>query len=157
MKTQKLSLICATLLLSISLKADVERTLALIKPDAVKAKNSGAIINMIERNGFEILRMTKMLLNQEKAAEFYDVHKERPFFEELVNYISSGAVIAMVLEKENAIKAWRDMMGATDSKQAAPGTIRNLFGTDRTFNATHGSDAPETAQQEIKYLFPDLQ
>jgi len=157
MKTKKLSLIFTTaFLLATTLNAE-ERTLALIKPDAVKAKNTGAIINMIERNEFEIIQMKKMLLNKESVAGFYAVHKDRPFFSELVDYISSGAIIVMVLEKKGAIKAWREMMGATDSKQAAPGTIRNLFGTDKTFNATHGSDAPETAQKEIAFFFPDLQ
>jgi len=133
-----------------------ERTLALIKPDATKAKNSGQIIDMIEKSGFEIVRMEKMQLSKDKAKGFYAVHKEKPFFGELINYITSGPVITMVLEKENAIQAWRDLMGCTDSRKAAPGTIRNLFGTDNAINAVHGSDAPETAQFEIGFFFPDL-
>ena len=134
----------------------VERTFALIKPDAVGAKNSGAIIDMIEKNGFEILRMEKMQLSKEKAEGFYAVHNDKPFFNDLINYVTSGPVIAMVLEKENGIQAWRDLMGCTDSRDAAPGTIRKLFGTDNSINATHGSDAPETAAQEIHYFFPDM-
>ena len=134
----------------------MERTFAIIKPDAVKAKNAGAIIDMIEKNGFEIVRMEKIHLSKDKAEGFYAVHKGKPFFDELVEFMTSGPVIVMVLEKENAIKAWRDLMGNTDSKLAAPGTIRNLFGTDKGVNASHGSDAPETAQQEIKHFFPNL-
>jgi len=157
MNKQKLSLIfTTTFLLTTALNAATERTLAIIKPDAVKAKHSGIIINMIEKNGFKIVRMEKTQLSKDKAEGFYAVHKERPFFGELINYVTSGPVVVLVLEKEEAIKAWRDMMGATDSTKAAPGTIRNLFGTDKTFNATHGSDAPETAQQEIRYFFPNL-
>ena len=131
----------------------MERTFAIIKPDAVKAKNAGAIIDMIEKNGFEIVRMEKIHLSKDKAEGFYAVHKGKPFFDELVEFMTSGPVIVMALEKENAIKAWRDLMGNTDSKLAAPGTIRNLFGTDKGVNAAHGSDAPETAQQEITYFF----
>jgi len=134
----------------------VERTFALIKPDAIGAKNSGAIIDMIEKNGFEILSMEKMQLSKDKAEGFYAVHKDKPFFNDLINYVTSGPVIAMVLEKENGIQAWRDLMGCTDSQLAAPGTIRKLFGTSKSINATHGSDAPETAEQEIRYFFPDM-
>ena len=134
----------------------MERTFALIKPDAIKAKNAGAIIDMIEKNGFDIVRMEKMQLSKDKAEGFYAVHKEKPFFGELIDYVTSGPVIAMVLEKDNAIKEWRDLMGCTDSTKAEPGTIRNLFGTSKSINATHGSDAPETAQQEIKHFFPNL-
>ena len=134
----------------------MEHTLAIIKPDAVKAKNVGAIIDMIEKNGFEIVRMEKMQLSKNKAEGFYAVHKGKPFFDELVEFMTSGPVVVMALEKENAIKAWRDLMGNTDSKLAAPGTIRNLFGTDKGVNAAHGSDAPETAQQEIEFFFKQI-
>jgi len=134
----------------------MERTFAIIKPDAVKAKNAGAIIDMIEKNGFEILRMEKIHLSKDKAEGFYSVHKGKPFFDELIEYVTSGPVIVMALEKENAIQAWRDLMGCTDSTKAAPGTIRNLFGTSKGINAAHGSDAPETALQEIKYFFGNL-
>lgn len=133
----------------------VERTLAIIKPDAIKAKNAGAIIDMIEKNNFEIIKMEKMQLSKDKTAGFYAVHAEKPFFHDLIDYVTSGPVIVMVLEKDNAIKAWRDLMGCTDSTKAAPGTIRNLFGTSKSINATHGSDTPETALQEINYFFPE--
>lgn len=134
----------------------IERTFAMIKPDAVAAQNSGKIIDMIESSGFTILEMRKMKLSKNKAEEFYAVHKERPFFGELVSFVTSGPVIVLALERENAVKAWRDLMGATDSRKAEKGTIRNLFGTDIGSNAAHGSDAPETAQQELKLFFPEL-
>lgn len=134
----------------------IERTLAIIKPDAIKAKNVGAIIDMIEKNSFDILRMEKMQLTKERAECFYAVHKEKPFSHELIDYVTSGPIIVMLLEKEDAIEDWRTLMGCTDSKKAAPGTIRNLFGIDGSINAVHGSDAPETAKQEIKYFFPPL-
>jgi nucleoside-diphosphate kinase len=134
----------------------IERTLAMIKPDVVRKKNSGAIIDIIEKNSFDILRMEKIQLSKEKAKEFYAVHKEKPFFNELIDFITSGPVIVMVLQKDNAIQAWRDLMGCTDSRKAAAGTIRNLFGTDKSINAVHGSDSPETAKQEIAYFFPGL-
>lgn len=133
-----------------------QRTFAMIKPDAVAAKNSGKIIDMIEQHGFTIIGMRKMNLNTKKAEEFYAVHKERPFFGELVSFVSSGPVIVLALEKENAVKEWRDLMGATDSRKADKGTVRNLYGTDIGKNATHGSDAPETAQQELALFFTDL-
>src|SRR5580704_8211110 len=102
----------------------IERTFAMIKPDAVAAKNSGKIIDMIEQNGFTILAMKKTKLDTKKAEEFYAVHKERPFFGELVSFVTSGPVIIMALERDNAVKAWRDLMGATDSRKADKGTIR---------------------------------
>jgi len=131
----------------------LELTFAMIKPDAVRAKNSGKIIDLIEQNGFEIVRLQKGQLSKEMAEEFYGVHKERSFFPELVNFITSGPVIVMALEKENAVKEWRDLMGATDPVQAAPGTIRKLFGTNIGSNATHGSDAQETAHMELSLFF----
>ncbi len=134
----------------------LEKTFAMIKPDAVKAKNSGAIIELIERNGFTILGMEKTALSKEKAQIFYAVHKERPFFGELVDFVSSGPVIIMALERENAIQAWRDLMGATDPNKAQIGTLRKMFGTNVGSNATHGSDAPETAQQELSLFFPHI-
>jgi len=134
----------------------MERTLAIIKPDAVSANNSGKIIDMIEQNGFNIIRMEKMQMDNAKAEGFYAVHKEKPFFGELIEFITSGPVVVMVLEKDNAIQAWRDLIGSTDSRKAAEGTIRNLFGTDHAINAVHGSDAPETAQFESTYFFPNL-
>ncbi len=133
-----------------------ERTLAIIKPDAVSAKSSGKIIDRIEQEGFTILSMKKTHLSKEQAENFYEVHKERAFFKDLVNFMTSGPIIVMVLEKDNAIKTWRDIMGSTDPKQAVEGSIRNLYGTNITQNAVHGSDSPETAKTEISFFFPEL-
>lgn len=133
-----------------------ELTCALIKPDAIKSGYSGNIISLIELNKFEIVRMQKMHLTSTQAEAFYAVHKSRPFFGELVEYVISGPIIAMALEKDNAIQEWRQLMGATDPLHAAPGTIRKMFGTSIGSNAVHGSDAPETAQQELKFFFPEL-
>lgn len=134
----------------------MERTFAMIKPDAVAAKNAGKIIDLIEQNGFTIVGMRKMTIDKAKAEQFYAVHKERPFFGELVSFVTSGPVVVMALEKDNAVKAWRDLMGATDSRKADKGTIRNLFGTDIGKNAAHGSDAAETAKTELALFFPEL-
>lgn len=134
----------------------LERTFAMIKPDAVAAHNTGKIIDLIESKGFTIVGMEKTKLSKDKASLFYAVHKERPFFGELVDFVSSGPVVLLALEKDNAIKAWRDLMGATDPRKADVGTIRNLFGTHVGENATHGSDAPETAEQELALFFPNL-
>lgn len=134
----------------------MELTFAMIKPDAIAAKNSGKIIDLIENNGFEIVGMRKTRLSAADAQRFYAVHKERPFFGELVSFVTSGPVILLALEKEGAIKAWRDLMGATNPAQAAEGTIRKLFGTSIGNNATHGSDASETAKLELGQFFPEL-
>src|SRR5579872_2242804 len=131
----------------------LEQTFAIIKPDAVKAGHTGKIIDLIEQNGFEILRMQKGQLTKEMGEIFYDVHKERPFFGELVSFIASGPVVVLALQKENAIADWRKLMGATNPKDAAPGTIRKLFGTSIGNNAVHGSDALETAMRELSLFF----
>ena len=133
-----------------------EKTFAIIKPDAVKAKNSGKIIDRVEQEGFNIVTLKKLHLTKEQAESFYGVHKDKGFFDELVEFMISGPVIVMVLEKDEAIKSWRDLMGNTDPAQAAQNTIRKLYGTDKGVNATHGSDAPETAKEEIKFFFPEL-
>jgi len=134
----------------------MQRTFAMIKPDAVAAGNSGKIIDLIEKNGFTIVRMQKVTLTKPQVETFYAVHNERPFFGEMVNFITSGPVVIMALEKDNAIQAWRDLMGTTDPAKAAEGTIRKLFGANIGNNAVHGSDAPETAKQELALFFPDL-
>ena len=131
----------------------MEQTLAIIKPDAVAAKNTGKIIDIIEQNGFSIDRMEKGMLKKEQAEVFYAVHKERPFFGELVEFLSSGPIIVMAISKDNAISSWRELMGATDSQKAANGTVRNLFGTGIGKNAVHGSDSAETASQELGFFF----
>ena len=133
-----------------------EVTFALIKPDAVLAGNTGPIIKMIEDNGFEIVRLHKGIIGRELAEQFYAVHKERPFFGELVEFISSGPSIVMALRRDDAIKAWRDLMGPTNPADAAEGTVRKRFGADIEKNATHGSDAPDTAAFELGLFFPDL-
>ena len=135
----------------------VEKTFAIIKPDALEAGYTGDIIKIIELNKFSIIRMQKLQLSRDQAEQFYAVHKHRSFFTELVDYMLSGPVIILALEKPNAIQDWRDLMGATDPQKAAPGTLRRMFGTTVGSNATHGSDAPETAQQELAFFFPDLQ
>lgn len=133
-----------------------EKTFAMIKPDALSARCVGKIITMIENNDFTILRLEKINLTPAKAKKFYAVHKERPFFDELVSFVSSGPVIVMALERDEAVVAWRNLMGATDPAKAAPGTVRALFGTNIGHNATHGSDSAETACEELHLFFPDL-
>lgn len=134
----------------------MERTLAIIKPDAVRAKNAGKIIDRIEAEGFVIVGMKKINLSTTQAEEFYAVHKGKPFYAELVEFMTSGPVVVMALEKSNAIQAWRDLMGSTDPVKAAPNTLRKLYGTNVGVNATHGSDAVQTAAVEIKFFFPEL-
>lgn len=134
----------------------IERTLAIIKPDAVSAKNSGKIIDRVEQEGFNIIGMKKILITKDQAEKFYEIHKDRVFFKELVEFMTSGPAVVMVLEKENAIKAWRDLMGSTDPKQAADGTIRQLYGSTISKNAVHGSDGQETAKNEVLFFFPEL-
>ena len=131
----------------------VERTFAIIKPDAVAKKVAGQIIARIEENGLTVVAMKKMQLSEQGAQGFYAVHKERPFFGELVTFMTSGPVVAMILEGEGAIKQWRDLMGPTNSNEAPADTMRGDFGTDIERNATHGSDAPETAKLETSYFF----
>ena len=135
----------------------LERTFAIIKPDAVAAGQQGEILARIHKAGFKIVAVKSMRLTNEEAGGFYAVHKERPFFGELTDFMSSGKIIALVLEAEGAIGKWRDTMGATDPKKAAPGTIRHDLGTSIGNNCTHGSDAPETAAFEIGYFFAGLE
>ncbi|MCX7991999.1 MAG: nucleoside-diphosphate kinase [Proteobacteria bacterium] len=135
----------------------MEKTFAIIKPDAVERKITGKIIQRIEENGFNIVAMKKLWLTKKEAEGFYAVHKGKPFFESLTNYMSSGPCIAMVLEKENAIADWRKLMGATNPANAEAGTIRKEFAVDLEKNSVHGSDAKETAEYEIKYFFSNLE
>jgi nucleoside-diphosphate kinase len=131
----------------------LERTFAIIKPDAVAADQQGEILSRIYKAGFKIVAIKSMRLTKEEAGGFYAVHKARPFFAELTDFMSSGKILALVLEADGAILKWRDAMGATDPKKAAPGTIRYDLGTSIGSNCTHGSDAPETAAFEIGYFF----
>ena len=135
----------------------MERTLAIIKPDAVEKQAAGPIVSRIQEEGFRIRGMRLVQLTREEAEGFYAVHRKRPFFKDLVGFMSSGPCVVMALEAERAIDRWREVIGATDSKQAAAGTIRNLFGTDIERNAVHGSDAVETARTEIGYFFREVE
>ena len=134
----------------------LERTFAIIKPDAVARGQQGEILARIHKAEFTIVAIKSMRLTKEEAGGFYAVHKARPFFAELTDFMSSGKIFAMVLEAEGAIAKWRDTMGATDPRKAAPGTIRHDLGTSIGANCTHGSDASETAAFEIGYFFPGL-
>jgi nucleoside-diphosphate kinase len=134
----------------------IERTFAMIKPDAVQNGLTGKIIDMIEQNGFTILRMQKLKMATEHAQSFYAVHKQRPFFGELVEFITSGPVVVMALEKENAVADWRKLMGATNPAEAENGTVRKLYAESIGKNAVHGSDAQDTARQELAFFFYDL-
>jgi len=131
----------------------MERTLTIIKPDATAAGHVGEIIADIEKAGFRVLGIRKLRLTQAQAEAFYQVHRERPFYKDLVKFMTEGDVVPIALEREGAIAKLREIMGATDSKKAAPGTIRNKFGTDIERNAIHGSDAPETAAVEVGFFF----
>ncbi len=134
-----------------------ERTLSIIKPDCVAAGNSGKVIDILESNGFSIVAMKKIHMTKKQAEGFYIVHKERPFYDSLTTFMSEGPVVVMVLEKENAIKDYRELMGATNPKDAKDGTIRALFATDIERNAVHGSDSKESADFEIGYFFNALE
>jgi nucleoside-diphosphate kinase len=131
----------------------VERTFSIVKPDAVSAGQTGAIVAMLEDAGFKILAMRMTRLTEAQARGFYDVHKERPFFSGLVKFMTEGPIVVMGLERENAVKHLRVVMGATNPANAAEGTIRKRFATDIERNCIHGSDAPETAEQELRFFF----
>ncbi len=135
----------------------MNRTLAIIKPDAVERNITGKIVEKIEAAGFKIAGMKKIRLDVEKAEGFYYVHRERPFFNDLCAYMSRSPIIVLVLEKENAIPAWRELMGATNPAAAAPGTIRKEFGLSIEENCAHGSDSPESAAYEIPYFFSRIE
>ncbi|MCG6971512.1 MAG: nucleoside-diphosphate kinase [Desulfobacterales bacterium] len=131
----------------------MERTLAIIKPDGVARGIIGEVIQRLESNKLKITAMKMVKMNQEQAKGFYAVHEERPFFDSLTYFMSSGPIVVMVLEGENAIAKYREIMGATDYRQADEGTIRKDFATDIEKNVVHGSDSPETAVIEIAYFF----
>ncbi len=130
-----------------------ERTLAIIKPDAVSRGLAGDILSRIQQAGLAIVAIESLRLTKAEAEGFYAVHRERPFFNDLATFMSSGKVVVMALEADGAILRWRELMGATDPAKAAEGTLRRLFGTSIQNNCTHGSDAPETAAFEISYFF----
>ena len=135
----------------------MQRTFAIIKPDAVKSRYAGKIIQRIEEAGFTIRAIQMRHLSVKEAEGFYAVHRERPFFASLTKFMSSGPCIVMALEADGAIKKWRDLMGATDPGKAEAGTLRKEFGASIENNATHGSDAPETAAYELGYFFPGIE
>tara|TARA_E500000331_G_scaffold347416_1_gene387591 strand:+ start:539 stop:955 length:417 start_codon:yes stop_codon:yes gene_type:complete len=128
-------------------------TFTMVKPEAVEAGNTGAILNKIENAGFRVVAMKKVLLSKERAGEFYAVHSERPFYGELVDYMSSGPIIAAILEKDNAVLDFRTLIGATDPSDAAEGTIRAVFAESKAKNAVHGSDSDENALIEADFHF----
>ena len=135
----------------------LERTFAIIKPDAVKRGLTGEILSRINAAKFQIIAIKSLRLTKSEAEGFYAVHRERPFFGELTDFMSSGKAVVLVLEAEGAIGKWRETMGVTDPAKAAPGTIRRDLGTSIQYNCTHGSDAPETAAFEIGYFFSGME
>ena len=128
-------------------------TFTMIKPEAVEAGNTGAILNKIESSGFRIVAMKKVSLSKDRAGEFYEVHKERPFYAELVDYMSSGPIIAAILEKDKSVADFRELIGATDPSEAKPGTIRHEYAESKGKNAVHGSDSDDNAQIEANFHF----
>ena len=135
----------------------VERTLMLIKPDAVRKGIEGKIIAHVQEKGFKLVALKKLRLTKEQAKQFYIVHKDRPFYDELCEFMSSGPIVAMVWEGENAISEIRKIMGATDPAKAEEGTLRKLYGSNVSENAVHGSDSPESASVEIPFFFSRLE
>ena len=132
-------------------------SLTMIKPLAVKNHHTGDILARIEKAGFRILAMKMTHITADKARTFYQIHQEKPFFEELVEFISSGPVVAAIVEKENAVDDFRALIGATDPAKAAEGTIRRLYATDKTQNAVHGSDSDENAIKESRFFFSEME
>lgn len=135
----------------------MEKTFSIIKPDAVASGKAGKILALLEQNGFRIVALRKVRLSQGQAEGFYAVHKERPFYGSLVKFMTEGPVIVMALEREDAVKKLREVMGATNPANAADGTVRKLFAESIERNAIHGSDAPETAAQELQYFFNTIE
>ena len=135
----------------------MERTFAIVKPDGVENNNIGNVLARIEQEGFRIVAMRMLHLSREAAEGFYAVHRERPFFNDLTSFMSSGPAVVMVLERDNAIRHWRDTMGATNPEEADAGTLRKLYAANIERNTVHGSDAVETAATEIDYFFRGLE
>jgi nucleoside-diphosphate kinase len=134
-----------------------ERTLTILKPDSVSSGKTGAILAHLEKEGFRFAGLKRIRLAPEQARVFYAVHRERPFFEGLVRFMTEGPVVVAALDRENAVAHLRKTMGATDSKKAEPGTVRNLYGTDIERNAIHGSDSPENAAKEVAFFFSEAE
>ena len=136
--------------------SQVERTFSILKPDAVAAGHAGEILTMLEQAGFRIVGMRMLKLSQQQAEGFYAVHRERPFFASLVKFMTEGRIVALALEREDAVRKLREVMGATNPANAAEGTVRKLFAESIERNCIHGSDAPETAAVELSYFFSAL-
>ena len=137
------------------MEEELEKTYLMIKPEMVKAGKQGEIIEFIQRNGFLVTKMKQFRFDAESAGEFYGVHREKPFFNDLVQYITSGEVVGLRLEKENAIKLVRELVGTTDPANASPGTIRYMYGASLQTNAVHASDSPESVEKELAIVFPE--
>ena len=135
--------------------SNIEQTLSIIKPDAVERNLDNEIKKIFQKNGFKILKEKKLKLEKTEAEQFYKVHETKPFYNDLCTYLSSGTIVVMILEKENAIKSNRDLMGATDPAKAEEGTLRKLFGKSIDKNSVHGSDSPDNAKIEIDFFFKD--
>lgn len=131
----------------------IEQTFAMIKPDATQKHHTGEIISLVEKNGFTIKNMQMRTFTVKEAEIFYAEHKGKPFFADLVSYMTSGPVVCLVLEKENAVADWRELIGTTDPAQARPGTVRKMYAENKSKNAVHGSDSPQSAEREIKLIF----
>ena len=138
------------------MSSSIERTFGIVKPDAVEKNAVGGVIEMIEKAGLKIVGLRLVKMSDAQARAFYAVHKERPFFPDLVRFMTSGPAVVMAIEGENAVTRYREVMGPTDSKKAPAGTIRNKYGTNIERNAVHGSDAPETARAELAFFFAGL-
>ena len=136
---------------------EIQKTLSIIKPDAMKLKYSGKIIDFIEDKGFEIISQKKILLTKSQAESFYSVHKERPFFRELVDFMISGPILVQIIEAKDAVSFYREIMGSTNPDEAEEGTIRKLYGTNIQCNAVHGSDSVENANLETSFFFSKLE
>ena len=132
-------------------------TLTMIKPEAVRNGNIGNILDKISSGGFDLIAMKYLKLTREQAEKFYEVHRERPFYKDLVDFMSSGPIVAAVIKKDNAVEAYRKFIGSTNPKDAAPGTIRALYGTNIQENAVHGSDSDENAIKEAAFFFSELE
>lgn len=135
----------------------MERTLTIVKPDAVAAGRAGAILALLEKEGFRFIGLRRVRLGPEQARAFYSVHRERPFFDALVRFMTEGPVVVAALERADAVAHLRKTMGATDSRKADAGTVRNLYGTDIERNAIHGSDSAENAAKEIAFFFAEAE
>ncbi len=134
-----------------------QRTLSIIKPDATERNLEGTILEMIQENNLRVIALKKIRMTKEEAQGFYAVHQDKPFFDSLTDYMSSGPIVVSILEGEDAIEKYRRIMGATDPGKAEEGTVRNLYGQDIEKNSVHGSDSPQTAAQEIPYFFNQLE